>query len=50
MRPVQVARGNFNQEEDRYFDLPSVASVSDVEYACDAGPAAQCELGEYGDE
>jgi ABC-type branched-subunit amino acid transport system substrate-binding protein len=50
MRPVQVARGNFNEGEDRFFDLVEQTPRSEVEYACDAGPAAECDLGEYGDE
>jgi ABC-type branched-subunit amino acid transport system substrate-binding protein len=52
MRPVQVVQGLPESEHanDRYFELIQQTPRSDVEYACDAGPAAECQLGEYGDE
>ncbi|PSP97663.1 branched-chain amino acid ABC transporter substrate-binding protein [Halobacteriales archaeon QS_4_70_19] len=46
MRPVQVVRGNV-QGEDEFFELVNQTPTSEVEYACDAGPAAQCNLGPY---
>nr|WP_276261250.1 substrate-binding protein [Haloglomus sp. DT116] len=49
MRPVQVVRGNI-QGEDEFFELVEQTPREDVQYACDDGPAAQCDLGEYGDE
>ena len=49
MRPVQVVQGNV-AGEDEFFELVEQTPRSEVEYACDAGPAARCNLGDFGDE
>jgi ABC-type branched-subunit amino acid transport system substrate-binding protein len=51
-RDVPVVRGlpESEQSEGQYFEIINVTSRDELGYACDAGPAAECELGEYGDE
>jgi ABC-type branched-subunit amino acid transport system substrate-binding protein len=51
-RDVPVVRGlpEAEQSEGQYFEIINVTSRDELGYACDAGPAAECELGEYGDE
>jgi len=51
-RDVPVVRGlpESEQAEGQYFEIINVTSRDELGYACDAGPAAECELGEYGDE
>ncbi|MFC7187854.1 substrate-binding protein [Halorubrum yunnanense] len=51
-RSIPVARGlpESEQSDGNFIDLVQVTSRDDVGYACDSGPAAECELGEYGDE
>jgi ABC-type branched-subunit amino acid transport system substrate-binding protein len=51
-RDIPVVRGlpAAEQGEGRFFEIINVTSRDDVGYGCDSGPAAECELGEYGDE
>ncbi|QZY00545.1 substrate-binding protein [Halobaculum rubrum] len=51
-RDVLVTRGlpSGEQTEDRLLEVVNQTSRDKLGYACDAGPAAECELGEYGDE
>ena len=51
-RDIPVVRGlpAAEQGEGQYFEIINVTSRDDVGYGCDSGPAAECELGEYGDE
>jgi len=51
-RDVPVVRGlpEGEQQEGRYFEIINVTSRDELGYSCDEGPAAECELGEYGDE
>ncbi|MFC6787085.1 substrate-binding protein [Halobaculum halobium] len=51
-RDVLVMQGASEEEqtEDKLLNIVSQTSQDDLGYACDAGPAAECELGEYGDE
>ncbi|MFC7070928.1 substrate-binding protein [Halobaculum lipolyticum] len=51
-RDVLVMQGASEQEqtEDKLLNIVSQTPRGDIGYACDAGPAAECELGEYGDE
>ncbi|WP_277554251.1 substrate-binding protein [Halobaculum limi] len=51
-RDVLVMQGASEEEqtEDKLLNIVSQTSRDDIGYACDAGPAAECELGEYGDE
>ncbi len=51
-RAIPVVRGlpESEQGDGRYFELVNITSRDDVGYGCDEGPAAECELGEYGDE
>jgi ABC-type branched-subunit amino acid transport system substrate-binding protein len=51
-RDVPVVRGlsESDQSEGQFFEIINVTSRDELGYACDAGPAAECELGEYGDE
>jgi len=52
IRDVPVVRGlpGEEQEEGSYFEIVNVTSRDDLWYGCDEGPAAECELGPYGDE
>jgi len=51
-RDVLVMQGASAEEqtEDKLLNIVSQTARDDIGYACDAGPAAECELGEYGDE
>jgi ABC-type branched-subunit amino acid transport system substrate-binding protein len=51
-RDIPVVRGlpESEQSEGQFFEIVNVTSRDDVGYGCDSGPAAECELGEYGDE
>ncbi|MFC7138916.1 ABC transporter substrate-binding protein [Halosimplex aquaticum] len=51
-RAIPVVKGlpESEQEDGNYFEIVDLTSREDVGYACDEGPAAKCELGEYGDE
>jgi ABC-type branched-subunit amino acid transport system substrate-binding protein len=51
-RDVLVVRGlpSGEQTEDRLLEVVDTTSRDDLGYACDTGLAAECELGEYGDE
>jgi ABC-type branched-subunit amino acid transport system substrate-binding protein len=51
-RDIPVVQGlpGSEQGDGQYFDIVTVTSRDDVGYGCDSGPAAECELGEYGDE
>ena len=49
MRAVPVVKGLPEGEQDQgtFFEIVNVTERGEVEYACDAGPAAECELGPY---
>ncbi|WP_136602152.1 substrate-binding protein [Salinigranum halophilum] len=51
-RDVLVMRGLApgDQTESRLLEIVNQTGRDQLGYACDAGPAADCELGEYGDE
>jgi len=51
-RDVLVVRGlpTEDQTEDRLLEVVDRTSRDDLGYGCDEGLAAECELGEYGDE
>ena len=51
-RAVPVVRGlpGDQQEQGRFFEIINVTSRDQLWYGCDEGPAAECELGPYGDE
>jgi len=51
-RDVPVVRGlpESEQSAGQYFEIINITGRDELGYACDAGPAAECELGEYGDE
>ena len=51
-RSIPVARGlpESEQSDGNFIDVVQVTSREDVGYGCDSGPAAECELGDYGDE
>ncbi|WP_123533125.1 substrate-binding protein [Halosimplex salinum] len=51
-RAIPVVRGlpESEQEGGNFFEIVDITSRDDVGYGCDEGPAAECELGEYGDE
>nr|WP_245758328.1 substrate-binding protein [Halogeometricum limi] len=46
-RDVPVVQGlpESEQESGRYFNIINITSRDDLGYACDEGPAAECELG-----
>ncbi|WP_411968154.1 ABC transporter substrate-binding protein [Haloferax sp. YSSS75] len=48
-RDVPVVQGlpGSEQEAGVYYEIVNVTSRDDLGYACDAGPAAECELGPY---
>ncbi len=48
-RDVPVVQGlpASEQGEGSYFNIVNITSRDDLGYACDAGPAAECELGSY---
>ena len=49
---VLVVRGldRDSQTEDKRLEVVSQTPRDDIGYACDAGPSAECSLGDYGDE
>ena len=49
MRAVPVVKGlpEDEQEQGTFFEIVDVTERSEVEYGCDSGPAAECELGSY---
>jgi ABC-type branched-subunit amino acid transport system substrate-binding protein len=52
-RDVLVVQGKAEGDREGEFDLLNVVnqtSRDELGYGCDEGPAAECELGEYGDE
>ena len=52
-RDVLVVQGKAPGDRESEFDLLNVVNQTaraDLGYECDSGPAAECELGEYGDE
>ena len=51
-RAIPVARGlpESEQSEGNFIEIVELTARGDVGYGCDSGPAAECELGEYGDE
>jgi len=52
-RDVLVVQGKPQSERESEFDLLNIINQTprdDLGYACDSGPAADCSLGEYGDE
>jgi ABC-type branched-subunit amino acid transport system substrate-binding protein len=51
-RAIPVARGlpESEQTSGNFLEIIELTSRDDVGYDCDSGPAAECELGEYGDE
>ncbi|PSQ23217.1 branched-chain amino acid ABC transporter substrate-binding protein [Halobacteriales archaeon QS_9_67_15] len=51
-RAIPVVRGlsESDQSDGNYFEIVNITSRDDVGYGCDEGPAAKCELGDYGDE
>nr|WP_299331970.1 substrate-binding protein [Haloplanus sp.] len=51
-RDVPVVRGlpESEQQTGQYYELVNLTGRDDLGYGCDAGPAAACSLGEYGDE
>ncbi|QGX94644.1 hypothetical protein EI982_07485 [Haloplanus rallus] len=51
-RAVPVVRGlpESEQRTGQYYELIDLTSRDELGYGCDEGPAAECELGEYGDE
>jgi len=48
--PVVRGRAESDQSDGNFFEIVDITSRDDVGYGCDEGPAADCELGEYGDE
>jgi len=51
-RDIPVARGlpESEQSSGNFIEVVELTARDDVGYGCDSGPAAECELGEYGDE
>jgi len=49
-RDVLVVQGAAEQTEDRLLNVVSRTPKDQVSHACDEGPAAECDLGSYGDE
>ena len=51
-RAIPVSRGlpESEQSSGNFLEIVELTSREDVGYACDSGPAAECELGDYGDE
>ena len=51
-RDVLVVRGlpTDDQTDDRLLEIVNQTSRDQLGYGCDEGLAAECELGEYGDE
>jgi ABC-type branched-subunit amino acid transport system substrate-binding protein len=52
MRGIKVVRGlpESEQTEQQLLEIVEDVPREDVAYGCDEGPAADCELGSYGDE
>jgi ABC-type branched-subunit amino acid transport system substrate-binding protein len=52
MRGIKVVRGlpESEQTDQRLLEIVEDVPREDVAYGCDEGPAADCELGSYGDE
>ncbi|MFC5970193.1 substrate-binding protein [Halomarina salina] len=52
IRDVPVVRGlpGSEQSSGNYFEIVNITSRDDLWYGCDEGPAAECDLGPYGDE
>jgi len=48
--PVVRGRPESEQGDGSFFEIVDITSRDDVGYGCDEGPAAECELGNYGDE
>ncbi|SFF97182.1 amino acid/amide ABC transporter substrate-binding protein, HAAT family (TC 3.A.1.4.-) [Halopelagius inordinatus] len=48
-RDVPVVKGlsSSDQSDGQYYELVNLTSRDDLGYACDEGPAAECELGSY---
>jgi len=51
-RAIPVVQGlpASEQGDGQFFDIVNVTARDQVGYGCEEGPAAECELGEYGDE
>ena len=51
-RDVPVVQGLAASEQSsgNYFNIVNVTGRDQLGYGCDEGPAAECELGDYGDE
>jgi ABC-type branched-subunit amino acid transport system substrate-binding protein len=51
-RDVLVVQGASSEEQtqQKLLNVVNQTTQDDLGYACDAGPAAECELGNYGDE
>ncbi|WP_424002364.1 substrate-binding protein [Haloarcula salina] len=51
-RAIPVARGlpESEQSDGNFIEIVELTARDDVGYGCDSGPAAECELGDYGDE
>ncbi|MBV0900264.1 substrate-binding protein [Haloarcula salina] len=51
-RAIPVARGLPESEQSggNFIEIVELTAREDVGYGCDSGPAAECELGDYGDE
>ncbi|QLG60544.1 substrate-binding protein [Halorarum salinum] len=51
-RDIPIVRGlpESEQGDGQFFEVVNVTSRDDVGYACDEGPAADCELGDDGSE
>ena len=48
--PVVQGLSESEQGDGQFFDIVNITSRDQVGYGCDEGPAAECELGDYGDE
>jgi len=51
-RDIPVVKGlpASEQSAGNFLEIVNITSRDKVGYGCDSGPAAECELGEYGDE
>ncbi|WP_224447342.1 ABC transporter substrate-binding protein [Haloprofundus salilacus] len=51
-RDIPVVKGlpGSEQGDGQFFEIVEITPQSEVGYDCGSGPAAECELGEYGDE
>ena len=51
-RAVPVVKGlsEEDQQQGQFFDIVNLTPRDQLGYACDEGPAGECELGPYGDE